>query len=147
MWRQKISFLVPFTNKQKIVCFTENQNQYILYRCVADEQRTFALGMQSFLFRLFGNIPGPIVFGVVFDVSCIFRNYTFPCGTTEAAVGACWTYNNVQLSNAILAMVLIALGMNFIFSLLSWMFYKKEKSSENHSEDTNDLALKERNTL
>jgi len=115
----------------------------ILLRCVADEQRTFALGIQSFLFRLFGNIPGPIVFGVVFDIACIFRNFTFPCGSSEATSGACWVYNSDVLSNFILAMVLIAMGLNFIFSFLAWVTYPKtqKKIADDSATHANGVEL------
>ncbi len=114
-------------------------------RCVADEQRTFALGIQSFLFRLFGNIPGPIVFGAVFDVACIFRNFSFPCGSTESTVGACWVYNTELLANSILAMVLIALGMNLLFSFLSWISYPKpQNKQDDHKDVRNGFQLKKK---
>lgn len=107
-------------------------------RCVADEQRTLALGLQSIIFRVIGNVPGPIVFGVIFDISCVFWNYEIPCGATQAVRGACWEYDNNLLSISILSMVLITVGINFVFSL-SWLAYPKA----NVSDPTNELALKE----
>ena len=98
---------------------------YYLSRCVADEHRALALGLQSAIFRLFGNIPGPIVFGVIFDSACIYFRYDIPCDQ----VGNCWVYNNYQLSWSVLATVLIGICANFIFSFLSWLFYPKKNVS------------------
>lgn len=41
------------------------------YRSVSEEERSFALGMQFVIFRLFGYIPAPIVFGNLIDSTCI----------------------------------------------------------------------------
>lgn len=41
------------------------------FRSVSEEERSFALGMQFVIFRLFGYIPAPIVFGNLIDSTCI----------------------------------------------------------------------------
>ncbi|XP_041346647.1 solute carrier organic anion transporter family member 4C1-like [Gigantopelta aegis] len=58
---------------------------------VSDEQRHLALGVQAFIYRTFGSIPGRVLFGVMFDVSCITFNYE--CGIR----GNCWIYDNNKL--------------------------------------------------
>jgi hypothetical protein len=86
---------------------------------VAEEQRTLALGVQSLVFRALGSIPGPIVFGVIFDSTCLF--WQFDCDRR----GNCWVYDNVQLRDRALALGLSGVILNFIFSFLSWLAYPK----------------------
>ena len=40
-------------------------------RSIPDSQRAFGLGMQLTFARIFGSIPGPVVFGAVIDNTCI----------------------------------------------------------------------------
>lgn len=94
------------------------------YRCVADEQRTLALGAQSVAFRAFGSIPGPLVFGGIFDSVCIYWQYQ--CNRR----GNCWLYNNVHLSERAVTVAMLGIGVNFIFSVLSWLCYPKETALE-----------------
>ena len=98
---------------------------------MADEQRTLALGLQSLVFRALGSIPGPIVFGVIFDSACLF--WQFDCDRR----GNCWVYDNTALSNRALALALSGVVLNLIFSFLSWLVYPKSKPEEK-SEKTED---------
>lgn len=100
-----------------------------VHRCVADEQRSLALGVQSFLFRLLGNVPGPIVFGVIFDAACIFFRFDVPC----MKQGNCWVYDNYQLSWSILTVVLVGIAFSFTFSFLTWLTYPKQSVSDKES--------------
>ncbi len=81
------------------------------------------MGLQSTIFRIFGFVPGPIVFGVAIDASCKFWNYEFPCGSSTPVLGACWEYNKEELSNYFMAMTVVAIGLSLIFSFLSWATY------------------------
>ena len=102
---------------------------------MAEEQRTLALGVQSLIFRALGSIPGPIVFGVIFDSTCLF--WQFDCDRR----GNCWVYDNLQLSNRALALALSGVVLNFIFSFLSWLVYpktKKEQKSVSENPDDQD---------
>ena len=101
---------------------------------MAEEQRTLALGVQSLVFRALGSIPGPIVFGVIFDSTCLF--WQFDCDRR----GNCWVYDNLQLSNRALGLALSGVILNFIFSFLSWFVYPKTKKEKKKStsETTDD---------
>ena len=106
---------------------------YVLYRAlviiailshVQDEQRTLALDLQSLLFRAFGSIPGPIIFGIIIDSACLF--WQFDCDRR----GNCWVYNE-SLGNRAMALALCEVAFNFSFSLnilLTWLVYPKSKS-------------------
>jgi MFS family permease len=103
-----------------------NGKSYILSfpRSVADEQRTLALGLQSILFRAFGSIPGPIIFGALFDSVCIY--WQFECNRR----GNCWVYDNTHLSERAVALAVSGIAANFIFSFFSWLFYPKTVASD-----------------
>ncbi len=55
---------------------------------MSEEERSFALGMQFVIFRLFGYIPAPIVFGNLIDSTCILWQST--CGEKG---GRCLIYD------------------------------------------------------
>ena len=90
------------------------------------------MGLQSLVFRALGSIPGPIVFGVIFDSACLF--WQFECDRR----GNCWVYDNTALSNRALALAVSGVVLNFIFSFLSWVVYPKskpEKSEKTEGEE------------
>lgn len=55
---------------------------------MSEEERSFALGMQFVIFRLFGYIPAPIVFGNLIDSTCLLWQST--CGEKG---GRCLIYD------------------------------------------------------
>ncbi len=90
--------------------------------------------------RLLGYIPGPVLFGVVFDLTCI--HWQRKCGER----GNCWVYENTSLSNGSLGIALIGIFVNFVFTFACWLVYprknegaitsdgdEKGKGSEEHS--------------
>ena len=60
----------------------------IVLRSVSEEERSFALGMQFVIFRLFGYIPAPILFGNLIDSSCLL--WKSNCGESG---GRCLMYD------------------------------------------------------
>lgn len=89
----------------------------ITIRSVAEEQRSLALGVQSVIWRALGSIPGPIIFGVIFDSSCVY--WQFDCGRR----GNCWVYNNDHISIRAFFITTTGVLVNFVFMLLCWIFY------------------------
>lgn len=90
---------------------------YCSCRSVAEEQRSLALGVQSVLWRIMGSIPGPILFGVIFDSSCVY--WQFECNRR----GNCWVYNNHLISIRAFFLTITGIAINTIFMFLSWLFY------------------------
>ncbi|KAJ6223851.1 hypothetical protein RDWZM_002396 [Blomia tropicalis] len=74
-----------------VVSITQMPVVMITLRSVAEEERSLALGMQFVLFRLFGYIPSPIVFGNVIDSTCLV--WKAHCGQQG---GFCLLYNIEQ---------------------------------------------------
>jgi hypothetical protein len=65
-------------------CFT--------FRCVHDDQRSFALGIQWIKVRLLGTIPAPLIFGRLIDESCVL--WQDSCD----GQGSCLMYDNKYMS-------------------------------------------------
>ncbi|XP_071143715.1 solute carrier organic anion transporter family member 4C1-like isoform X2 [Mytilus edulis] len=88
-------------------------------RCIHDNQRTFALGIQWFIARLLGTVPGPIFFGAIIDSTCLVWQEN-DCGDKKS----CYIYDNASLSSyffIILVSVKIFTASMFI---LAYKIYK-----------------------
>ncbi|XP_077145857.1 solute carrier organic anion transporter family member 4C1 [Ranitomeya variabilis] len=109
-----------------------------ILRCVPDKQRSFALGVQWSFIRLLGSIPGPIVFGVVIDSSCILWNLN-ECGTQ----GACWTYNNSSISYKLIGISAASKALTIIFLIVAYFIYKPPASKPDPSQDNGKVISSE----
>ena len=96
-------------------------------RCVADKDRTVALGIQSLIVRIFGQVPGPLVLGGIFDLNCILWQET-ECGTR----GACLEYNTESLRYSFVGFLLFGVAFNNIFFLFAWISWKYRKIPEDN---------------
>jgi solute carrier organic anion transporter family, member 3A len=81
-------FLILLFFMTFIVASTQMPLLMIVLRSVTEEERSFALGMQFVIFRLFGYIPAPILFGNLIDSSCLL--WKSNCGETG---GRCLVYD------------------------------------------------------
>jgi len=77
--------------------------------------------VQSVAFRLFGTIPGPIVFGAILDSACIYWQHE--CGIQ----GNCWVYDNEKISFRLLFLGLSGLVAHCVLAFLTWWFYPKKQ--------------------
>ncbi len=59
-----------------MVAITQMPLLMVVLRSVAEEEKAFALGIQFVIFRLFGYIPSPIIFGNVIDSTCLLWKQT-----------------------------------------------------------------------
>ena len=85
-------------------------------------------------FRALGSIPGPLVFGALFDASCVY--WQEECGDR----GNCWVYHNEDLS---LRMFGVCIGVRFVsvvFAFCTWMFYDVVLC--NHGQVTGETEMK-----
>ena len=94
-------------------------------RCVADKDRTVALGIQSVFFRVLGQLPGPLVIGAIFDLNCILWEET-ECGDR----GACLEYNTPTLRYSLVGVMSISLLASISFFFLAWITWKYRKMEE-----------------
>lgn len=81
-------FLILLFFMTFVVASTQMPLLMIVLRSVSAEERAFALGMQFVIFRLFGYIPAPIVFGNLIDSTCLLWKNT--CGDNS---GRCLLYD------------------------------------------------------
>lgn len=80
-----------------------------------------ALGLQSAIWRIFGAIPGPLIFGAIFDGTCL--NWEGECGRR----GNCWVYDNSLLSIHTLSMTIPVMLIVCVLFLLSCLTYPKKQ--------------------
>ncbi|KAM5245927.1 solute carrier organic anion transporter family member 4A1 [Ctenodactylus gundi] len=92
-------------------------------RCVCDQQRSFALGIQWIVVRTLGSIPGPIAFGWVIDKACLL--WQNQCGHQ----GSCFVYQNAAMSHYILAAGLSYKVLGFLFFATARFLYKPRLGS------------------
>lgn len=97
---------------------------YVSHRVVADEQRALALGVQSAMTRVLGTVPGPLIFGAIFDVSC--ASWQEKCGRR----GNCWIYDSKQLSRYAISLALPCTFLGALFFFLAWLTYPKRKHDD-----------------
>ncbi|NXU16072.1 SO4C1 protein, partial [Pardalotus punctatus] len=90
-----------------------------ILRCVPDKQRSFALGVQLVFMRLLGTIPGPVLFGVAIDNSCILWDIN-ECGTK----GACWVYDNERMAYLLMGISAACKIITIIFLVMAVYSYK-----------------------
>ncbi|XP_004420399.1 PREDICTED: solute carrier organic anion transporter family member 4C1 [Ceratotherium simum simum] len=90
-----------------------------ILRCVDQRQRALALGIQFMLLRLLGTIPGPIIFGVTIDSTCILWDIN-ECGIK----GACWMYDNIKMAHMLVAICVTCKVITISFNGLAVFLYK-----------------------
>ena len=86
--------------------------------------RTLSLGVQATIFRLFGAVPGVIIIGVLFDSACTYWQHE--CN----GKGNCWVYDNRDLGLKLFGAGVGGVFSNFIFSVLTWVFYPQDQDSK-----------------
>ncbi|XP_059549985.1 solute carrier organic anion transporter family member 4C1 [Myotis daubentonii] len=89
-----------------------------ILRCVNQKQRSLALGIQFMMLRLLGSIPGPIIFGVTIDSTCILWDVN-DCGRK----GACWIYDNIRMARMLVAISVICKITTIFFNGLAVFLY------------------------
>ena len=95
-------------------------------RCVPDEQRSVAVALKWLFARCLGYIPGPVIYGAVIDKACLFWKES--CDDDET--GACYYYDNANLSNFFLGLSLGCKGVAIILYALSLVLYKPPPAAD-----------------
>ena len=100
---------------------------FFTIRVVADDERPFALGIQATIGRIFGSIPGPLLFGAVYDAACI--KWQDACGHR----GNCWIYDTEKLSYGALYFAIPCVLVAAVLSLFACIFHPKEEEVQSQS--------------
>ncbi|KAK2166773.1 hypothetical protein LSH36_35g02000 [Paralvinella palmiformis] len=106
----------------------------VLFRVVGDEQREFALGINSFVTNLLGCMPAPVVFGALVDTTCIL--WESKCTGT----GSCLLYDSRKFRLRIHGS---ALFFDFFSVMCAVSIYYLIK--DKHFPDKDDKATSEKN--
>ncbi|XP_036321065.1 solute carrier organic anion transporter family member 4A1 [Rhagoletis pomonella] len=94
-------------------------------RCVHDDQRSFALGIQWIKVRLLGTIPAPMIFGTLIDDSCILWQETCVVGG-----GACLVYDNNNMAKYMWLLALVGKTLSVLFFFGAFWFYIPPKQQQ-----------------
>lgn len=133
-------------------------------RCVHNDQRSFALGIQWVKVRMLGTIPAPLIFGRLIDETCIL--WQEGSGCEEGGGGSCLVYDNDYMSKWVwwewvvfwdkilniqlfrlfrymLALAFIGKLCSIVFFFGAWWFYIPPKKVDFSREDApnNDVVV------
>ncbi|CAG2209557.1 SLCO3A [Mytilus edulis] len=128
--------LYPFLFLLVVVTFTVAGTQMpllmVTLRSVHEEEKSFALGLQFVILRLFAYIPAPIMFGNTIDTSCLVWNTK--CGNH----GSCLLYDIVQFRYKYVGVSagLKCLGAILFFSVWVLMYIRDK-------EDTGTITVRD----
>uniref|UniRef100_A0A182TU24 Solute carrier organic anion transporter family member n=1 Tax=Anopheles melas TaxID=34690 RepID=A0A182TU24_9DIPT len=113
-------------------------------RCVHDDQRSFALGIQWIKVRVLGTIPAPMIFGRLIDETCILWQES-SCDDH----GACLVYDNAFMSKYMLLLALIGKACSILFFFGAWFYYIPPKTITNgdtatHQKQTDTMTSQQK---
>jgi organic anion transporter 3A len=98
----------------------------VVLRSVEEEEKAFALGIQFVIFRLFGYIPSPILFGHVIDSTCILWK-----STCEGVVGGrCLMYDIEMFRYKYVGVCCGIKVLSVIIFIIDWWLIRNRQNSE-----------------
>ncbi|XP_052832463.1 solute carrier organic anion transporter family member 4A1 [Octopus bimaculoides] len=95
----------------------------MVLRCTDQDQRAFALGLNAFLVRMLGSLPGPLLIGTIIDRACSVWQ------STCEGDSSCWIYNDIGLAANLIVLVLTLRLVSIVSLFLADRFYKPLTSS------------------
>ncbi|XP_071507212.1 solute carrier organic anion transporter family member 4A1-like [Diadema antillarum] len=101
-------------------------------RCVGHSQRAFGLGLQSLLYRALGTVPGPVVFGLLIDSTCLIWEEDCEGGRT------CWMYDNGNLATYTLIMTVCLRILSLVFFVGALIAHKPIGENDATNEEKAD---------
>ncbi|XP_033034915.1 solute carrier organic anion transporter family member 6A1 [Trachypithecus francoisi] len=90
-----------------------------IMRVVPVKLRSLALGVCHVVLRIFGTIPGPSIFKMSRENSCIFWDVN-KCGHT----GRCWIYNKTKMAYLLVGISFLCKLCTIIFTATAFFIYK-----------------------
>ncbi|KYM80179.1 Solute carrier organic anion transporter family member 5A1 [Atta colombica] len=118
-------FLILLFFMTFIVAVTQMPLLMIVLRSVSEEERSFALGMQFVIFRLFGYIPAPILFGNLIDSTCLLWKST--CGEKG---GRCLLYDIEQFRYRYVGLCAGIKILALALFLIDWWLVRRRRQME-----------------
>ncbi|XP_059174792.1 solute carrier organic anion transporter family member 4A1-like [Physella acuta] len=114
-------FMVLFAVMIVFVFITSMPSLTATLRCVPDHQRSFGLGLQWIVARCLGSIPGPILFGKMFDLACLV--WQKRCD----GEGSCFFYDNHDMSINLMVLAIVFSFIAALAFLLALCFYRVQE--------------------
>ncbi|CAL1532840.1 unnamed protein product [Lymnaea stagnalis] len=111
-------FMLLFAIMIVFVFITSMPSLTATLRCVPDHQRSFGLGIQWIVARCLGSIPGPILFGKMFDLACLV--WQKRCD----GEGSCFFYDNHEMSINLMVLAVVFSFIATLTFLIALCFYK-----------------------
>ncbi|XP_043673472.1 solute carrier organic anion transporter family member 5A1 isoform X3 [Vespula pensylvanica] len=121
-------FLILLFFMTFIVAVTQMPLLMIVLRSVSEEERSFALGMQFVIFRLFGYIPAPILFGNLIDSTCLLWKST--CGEKG---GRCLLYDIEQFRYRYVGLCAGIKILALALFLVDWWLVRRRRQMEDQA--------------
>ncbi|XP_035911156.1 solute carrier organic anion transporter family member 4A1 [Anopheles stephensi] len=129
-------FLILLFFMTFVVASTQMPLLMIVLRSVSEEERSFALGMQFVIFRLFGYIPAPIVFGNLIDSSCLLWKST--CGEKG---GRCLIYDIEKFRYKYVGLCASIKIIALVIFIIDWWLVRRRKNMDKLNPlSTNELV-------
>ncbi|XP_055847332.1 solute carrier organic anion transporter family member 5A1 [Episyrphus balteatus] len=130
-------FLILLFFMTFMVASTQMPLLMIVLRSVSEEERSFALGMQFVIFRLFGYIPAPIVFGNLIDSTCLLWKST--CGEKG---GRCLIYDIEKFRWKYVGLCAFVKIVALAIFMVDWWLVRRRKQLDKLKPlNTNELVV------
>lgn len=116
----------------KFIGGTEGATNFLMgLRCVEERDKAVSIGLTSAIIKFCAVIPSPILFGYIFDHSCLLW------GKTCSKNGNCWLYDNdlIKYTFNITASVFILIGT--MWDIGTWYYSKDVKIFDEKYEKQN----------
>ncbi|KAG1688583.1 Solute carrier organic anion transporter family member 3A1 [Nymphon striatum] len=126
-----LPFMVLLFVMTLVVSLTQMPLLMIMLRSVDQDERSFALGMQFVIFRVFAYIPAPILFGNVIDSTCIL--WKAHCGQLG---GLCLVYNIEQFRHKYVGISSVLKVISGLLFLLDWYLIRRRYKEESMKDMT-----------
>lgn len=110
-----------------------------MMKSVPEDSKTLALGINYVSLRLFGTIPGPLLFGKVVDSSCVLFKQK-PCGGS-GATGNCVIYENSRLAINVFNLMIIVKTFALAFFMLACLFSKTSSQTAPSTDQITPLKI------
>ncbi|GAB6030943.1 hypothetical protein CHUAL_007768 [Chamberlinius hualienensis] len=117
-----VPFMILLFVMSLAVSITQMPLLMIVLRSVGEEERAFALGMQFVIFRLFGYIPSPILFGNVIDSTCLV--WKSRCSPEDT--GFCYIYDIEQFRFRFVGICAVIKVLAAAIFWLDWYLIKRK---------------------
>nr|XP_051709914.1 solute carrier organic anion transporter family member 6A1 isoform X4 [Oryctolagus cuniculus] len=98
-----------------------------IFRVVPDKLCSLALGMSYTVLRIFGSIPGPLIFKMTVETSCTFRD-SEQC----TRIGRCWMYDKTKMAYQFIGICVFCKLCTIFFTAVAFYVYKgiRKESTE-----------------